>query len=375
MAISVYTSNLDGSQRVPLASLGPVAGLKFSNASPGGDTACTLSLSVPVAANPPGLGIGRVLTAYDGPVPVWSGILADPQRGTPWTLNAQGRSSLANTYMAVDGTGNTTGNPNSAIDQAILRGLPWTRGTALALPTPTVAVGDSYLGTLLDAITLAAGLHWQVDSFGAVTMTTQPTTPAYVLTTSNTPGGRTLDNYATDIYVRYLPAVTVSSASGSTVVAGPPTTVAAPNNPPASAPRPFGRKEALYDATPGGPLTQADAQYMANGVLKRVQPRASFSGAITVLPGDLLTLGGQPVRLSTVRAGVMVKMVGVQPDPIFGEQTFTTSVNVIIGQWDYDAVANTATLTPLGGTQRNLSSLLQAIAAGSKPTAPPRPWT
>jgi hypothetical protein len=276
----------------------------------------------------------------------------------------------------LDGTGNPTRDPNVAIDQSILRGLPWTRDQTLALPTPTVVVNDSYLGTLLDAITLAAGLHWQVDSFGAVTMVTEPTTPTLTLRTSNTPGGRTLDNYATDIYVRYLPALTVNLTSGgSSTVAGTPLSTAAPNNPAATAPRPFGRKEAVYDSTPGGPMTASFAQTMANGALAKVQPRAAFSGAITVLPGDLLTLGGQPVRLSTVRAGQMVKMIGVQPDPVFGEQTFTTSVNVIIGQWEYDAVAKAATLTPLGAAQRDLSSLLQAFAANAVPVAPPQPWT
>jgi hypothetical protein len=349
MALSVYTAQPDGTQRVSLDSLGDVAGLTFSNATPGGDTACSLSLSVPVGANPPGLGTGRILTTYDGPCPVWSGLLADPQRGAPWKISAQGLSSLANNYLALDATGNLTRDPNVAIDAAIARGLPWTRNTTLTLPTPSVVVNDAYLGSLLDAITLAAGLHWQVDSYGAVTMVAQPTTPTWVLTSTNTPGGRTLDNSATDVYVRYLPAVSVAlPGGGSTIVAGPPTSTPAPSNPP---------------------------QGFGNGALAKIQPRASFSGSITVLPGDLLTLGGQPVRLSTVRAGTVVKMVGIQPDPVYGEQTFSTSVQIVIGQWDYAATTGVATLTPLGGAKRDFASLLQSLASNAVPVAQPQPWT
>jgi hypothetical protein len=376
MALSVYTAQPDGTQRVSLDSLGDVAGLTFSNATPGGDTACSLSLSVPVGANPPGLGTGRILTTYDGPCPVWSGLLADPQRGAPWKISAQGLSSLANNYLALDATGNLTRDPNVAIDAAIARGLPWTRNTTLTLPTPSVVVNDAYLGSLLDAITLAAGLHWQVDSYGAVTMVAQPTTPTWVLTSTNTPGGRTLDNSATDVYVRYLPAVSVAlPGGGSTIVAGPPTSTPAPSNPPTTAPRPYGRKEAVYDSTPGGPVTLSAAQGFGNGALAKIQPPASFSGAVTVLPGDQITLGGQPVRLSTVRAGTVVKMVGIQPDPVYGEQTFSTSVQIVIGQWDYAATTGVATLTPLGGAKRDFASLLQSLASNAVPVAQPRPWT
>jgi hypothetical protein len=374
MALSVFTSAADGTLRAPLDSLGDVAELTFSNATPGGDTACSLSLSVPIGANPPGLGTGRILTVRDGTYPVWSGVLADPQRGAPWTIRAQGRSSLANNYLALDGAGNLTRDPNVAVDQAVSRGLPWVRPAAL--PTPTVVVNDAYLGTLLDAIALTSGQHWQVDSTGSVSMVTEPTTPTYVLASSNTPGGRTLDNYATDLYVRYLPALTVTLAGGgSQIVAGAPTSAPAPNNPSTTAPRPFGRKEAVYDSTPGGPVTLAAAQGFGNGALAKVQPRASFSGSITVLPGDLLTIGGQPVRLSTVRAGAVVKMVGVQPDPIYGEQTFTTSVSVVIGQWDVNGTTGVATLTPLGGSKRDIGSLLQRLASNAVPVAQPQPWT
>lgn len=168
MTVLAYTAALDGTDRVPLDSLGVVSALSYATAVPGGDTTCSLSLDLPVDANPPALTSGRRLEVWDGPVRVWSGVLADPQRGTPWTVSGTGLSALGKDYLALDASGNLTTNPNTAVDQAVIRGLPWTRPAAL--PTPTVTVSGADLGSLLDAVALASGTSWTVDANGAVTV-------------------------------------------------------------------------------------------------------------------------------------------------------------------------------------------------------------
>lgn len=368
MSIQAYTVCADGTGRVPLDTLGVVSALSYATAVPGGDTTCTLSLSLPVDANPPALTVGRMLQVFDGPALVWGGTLDDPQRGTPWQVSGTGLSTLAANYLALDASGNPTTDPNTAIDQAIARGLAWKR--TATLPTPTVTPSDFYLATLLNAVATASGQSWTVAADGTVTMLTiaTPTSADYILDATSTPGGRTIDGFATDLWAKYQPPVTVKdSVTGtSSVIAGPVSMIAADKNPSSSAPRPFGRREAVYDTTPGGPITSAAAQAMADGALALVQPRANFTGSLPILPGSLLTPGGMPARLAQVRAGQVVRLVGVSPDPTLGELTFSTSFPIVIGGWAYDAIADTAVLTPLGTQARDLGSLLTLVAAAAQ---------
>lgn len=362
MTVLAYTTALDGTGRVPLDALGTVSSLSYTSAVPGGDTTCALSLGLAVNANPWALTVGRRLEVRDGPGRVWSGILGDPQRGTPWQVSGTGLSALAADYLALDASGNLTTNPNTAVDQAIIRGLPWVR--TATLPTPTVTASGSDVGSLLDAVAAASGDSWTVGADGTVSMLSvaAPTTADYILDASSTPGGRTIDGFATDLWAKYQPPVTVSGAG---TIAGAPALIAADKNPASTASRPFGRREAIYDTTPGGPITSANAQIMADGVLALVQPRANFTGSLPVVPGALLTPGGMPARLAQVRAGQVVRLVGVSPDPTLGELTFSTSFPIVIGAWAYDAIADAAVLTPLGAKSRDLGSLLTLAAAAA----------
>lgn len=367
MTVLAYTTELDGTDRVPLDSVGVVTALAYTTAVPGGDTTCTLSLGLPVDADPYALTVGRMLEVRDGTRLVWAGTLNDPQRGTPWTVSGTGLSALAAGYEALDASGNLTTNPNTAVDQAISRGLQWHRPADL--PTPTVTVPATDLGSLLDAVALASSTSWTVAADGELSMleVASPTTADYILDASTTPGGRTVDGFYTDLWAKYQPPVSVTDPTthAVSIVAGPVTLIAADKNPAPDAPRPFGRREGIYDTTPGGPMNASDAQAMADGALALVQPRANFTGSLPVVPGALLTLGGMPARLAQVRAGQVVRLVGVSPDPTLGELTFSTSFPIVIGGWAYDAIADTAVLTPLGTKSRDLGSLLTLAAAAA----------
>lgn len=366
MSLAVYTSQPDGTNRVPLDNLGPVGGVRFANAASGGDVDCSLTLDIPADANPPALTLGRSLFVADGPMTVWSGLLADPKRGSPWQITGQSLSSLGGNYLALDSDSQITADPNTAIDQAIARGLPWIR--TIDLPTTTVANNGSDVASLMDAVALGAGSYWQVDTDSHVQLAELETDPSLILASITTPGGRTVDAFATDVWAKY---VSIAYDADNNVIAGPTLYVAADANPALSAPRPFGRVEAVYDATPAGPITSDTAQTMADGALALSKPQPSFTGDLTITPGALTSVGGQPVRLSTVRAGRKVRMVGVQPDPVLGEQVFAISVDIVIGQWEYDADSDTAKLTPLGAAKRDLASILRAASA----TTQQQPWS
>jgi hypothetical protein len=372
VSVSVYTCEVDGTRRAPLASIGTVTGLRWGSNIDGGDTACTFSISVPIDAQPAELRPGRLLTVVSGPVEVWAGLVADPQRGTPWTVNAQSLASTAGNYLALNGSGQYTSNPNTAVDAAITRGWPVSR--AITLPTPTVAPPSPTIGDLLTAVATAATQRWSIQD-GKVTLQSDPVLPTYRLTNVDKPGGRTVDNFVTDAYALYTPPI----GSGASTVPGPRTLVAATKNPPLTAARPFGRREAIYDATALGMLTSAQAAALADGVLVKSQAQPVFSGTMAVLPGALTTMGGQPVDLTTVQAGFRMVVVGAQPDPLSGSLTDYTTIEITCGDWQFDATTGVGTLLPIGGVKRDLASLLRAAAAVAAPTTAPtdaqvHPW-
>lgn len=348
MGCTAYTAALDGTGRVPLDSLGTISGLTFANNTTGGDTDCQLSLDLPVSANPPGLTPGRLLIVHSGPQRVWSGLLADPTRGTPWQVTGQSLASLAANYLALS-SGAATTNANLAVDGAISRGLPWTR--TQTLPTPSVTPSGDDVGALLDEVALVGGQQWQVDQYGYVSMTAVEATPSLLLTAVDVPGGRTLDAFVTAVWIKHCTSSTSTAA----------TLTPAPNNPTGAGP--WGRKETVIDRTTDGVLTVANAQALGNAVLAAMRPSPQFTGAVQVHSGDLTTIGGQPVALATVRAGQRVAIIGAQPDPALGELLPTTRVETVIGEWRYSADTDTAQLTPLGAPKRDLQTILTAAAA------------
>lgn len=365
MTITAVTYPVGGGVRTVINLLGQVGGVQFTSSLPGGDTSCQFTLAIPADANPAGLTTGSRLDLFDGPVRVWAGMLADAVRGTPWQVAGQGLSSLSDRYIALDASGVTTTDTTTAVTQAITRGLPWRNLIALSTASAASSTGST-VGNVLDVSSTGAGLFWGVDQNGELFQKAAPTTPSLLMVAANSLGGRTVDQFATDEYVRYTPPVNTSTGP----VAGPPNVAAAPNNPASNAPRPFGRWERLDDLGNDGPITAASAQTYANGQLAINQPRATFSGSIALQPGDLLTLGGQPVRLSTIRAGQMVRVLGVQPDPALAELVFTLAVQIVIGQWTYSVDSDTGSLTALGAPARPTLAIPMRVSASTHTSAP-----
>lgn len=420
-AFSVVTEPQTGGTGYPLHALGVVGGITYSSAWGGGCLTAEWDLGVGSRFSHQALTPGRKVRIFDGVLEVWRGILSDSDRGVPWRMHARGLASLCAQYAAIDGGGLATGNPNTAVDQAITRGLPVSRLATLPAPFPTSsatttlsagsAVADQTVsvtsatgfvagyqftvdtgssietrtiekvsgtsvtlsaplgiihangtsvtasgfdnpGSVADLLNLTAeqsGKRWGVFADGFITQPADPTTPDYIVVAVDTPGGRTVDDYATHLYAQF---------TDSTL--GWLNLVAATSNPTSNGT--FGRYERIVDLTPMGPITPAAAQQVLAGMLSNVGPRAAFTDSVAVQSGALLSPGGVPVRLSTVRAGRMVRFIGCVPDPAFGELAYTTSVDVVIGQVDYDTVSDTLRLQPVGMKARDLRAVLTAQA-------------
>lgn len=359
MGYSVRTTNPDATQPVLINRFGQVGALKYSWAYHGGCNACSWDMSLPVNFNHYSLQPGQLVTVYDGAMPVWKGVLNDPQRGYPWRFVAQGLASLASRYLAIDNGGLPTTVMNTAVDQAIIRGLPWHRGSPGTSPwaAPTDVITQDAAGTILSLLNqrmLAAKLRWIVNERGLLLWPTDPTVAEATIIASTTPGGRSITDYFSVLYIRYRDVVshTIKVAVGT-------------ENTQLTAK--FGRREALLDVTALGeinavswPLSQIATNYLA-----LVSPKGAFTGKVVIGRNQAFRLASQgtPARLSMLRAGHLLTFRGVQPDPESGELHPSTSVSVLVGDSEFDCVTENLTITPLGGKQTDLKAALAAAHA------------
>lgn len=331
----------------PLATIAGYGELEWSHAADGGCKAASWRMSLPLTYSHPALGRGSLVQIKTGPANLWAGKITEPDVDDDWTIHAVGLSELSRDFLAEDAAGDTTSKPDTAIDEAISRGLEWTRpvslsNSAFAGSDPTE--GINYVGDLLDAWADATGKRWGVNADGQVYAAADPTIPTWYLTPDSGRLGLADDEYASDLHVRYL-----ASGGYETVVV---------SSAPAVAQR--GRREFPVDATALGLLTGVQAALVGNALLDKGKARLGYTNGTEVTRYQLTTPGGTPAPLSFVKGGELIRMHGVtneqgQPLPY---------LDWVIGESNYQAEAETITLTPVGLVDRTLSDALTVTGAG-----------
>lgn len=348
MGFSIASTEADGTDRRHFDQWGTVGGLVYDHSYGGGCLSAQWTLDAPPYFSDQGARAGRIISIHDGPLRVWRGRLGEPDRGTPWTFHAEGLQAATANYAPVNSAVTpvvATTDPNTALNAAITRGLP----VVVPVPLPTVAQitdAPSTISDLLNQVADLSGQKWQVDRDGHLTMAAASTTADYLYLLVDT-FGRTLDGYATDIWVKF-----VNSVGGGIeyVTAGP-----------GSGTRPFGRVEQEIDLTNDTPMTTVAAQNIANAARGLLGEKLAFTNTLTCLPGQMLSTGGLPVRLSTVRAGQVIRLVGAATDAGIGEAAYTAGVQVVIGQTSYDAVGDVLAITPWNATRTDLVGALEDL--------------
>lgn len=332
-----------------LTTIGPWGELKWSHSADGGCKEATWRMDLPPTFAHPSLIRGKTVRIKVGPSNVWSGVLTEPDASDSWTFTALGLSALGADYLALDAAGNTTTTPDVAIDQAISRGLPWTRPTSIS--TAPVVVGDATaalntVGDLLNAYATSVGVRWGVDGNGQVYKRADPTVPTWLLSPGAGRFGLADDEYASDLFIRYLS----SGAGYATATVGD-----------ATARANFGRRERGVDATPLGLLTSTQAVAVGMGMVAKGSTRLGYTNGVTASKWQLTTPGGTPACLSDVKDGALVRMHGVlseqgQPVPF---------VDFVIGETSYEAGADVIGLNPVGLVARDLASVLSVTGSAA----------
>jgi hypothetical protein len=133
-------------------------------------------------------------------------------------------------------------------------------------------------------------------------------------------------------------------------------------------------QEAYVDLSSAGTKTSGSVQTLGNNILARYQ-RASFGGPFVVRYGELLTIGGQPVDLGTEQAGHVCQLV--LADYGYGGEVVPGPVSFLVGGFEYDDMAQTASVTPFQSVDLSVAGMLSNAALrvpGSGTAAQERLW-
>lgn len=341
MTISILSTAQDGTDGTWLDQLGVTADWKHTVTFPGGDTSATWTFQADNTLMSPALLPGRRILAKSGSCLVWFGRLEEPVRGQPWQMSAVGRAALAKDRV-ITGTGETL---NDVVDGAISNGLPWTRPASLTDPKasiPVLSTVDAALGQLVSETK-----WWTLDALGGVsTQIALPTTPALLTYVFDLPA-RTLDGYANVAVVQYQNpsgdphVVTVLGSSAEIALRG--------------------RIEIPLDLTSQGPLggtsplALANAQAAGAAKLSDLQQR-TWSAPFVTQQGSLYSITGAALDVATVRPGVLMRVIAFRPDDMGAE-----TVDIPVGQVDYDDDSHSIQLTPLAAAKNDFAAVLARI--------------
>lgn len=334
-----------------LRSKGHVSSVKWSTrwgAGPCGPELASCTLAVSPNADSSLLRVGRTLETWADGVLMFGGESSEPTRGFPWTLSAKGLASRAADFDAVDGSGNPTMNPRTAVTQAIARGLPWTNPNAF----PNVSIGDASpvplrLDQLLDQWAITDGKRWGTDAYGVAFAEADPTEPTLFLDARDLNIGVAEDGLFTAVRATY-----VSSVDG---VTGEPDGWDYEVATDAAAVALYGVREYAMPLTDLGYMVGATALAYATAQLALLTV-PQWLNRITTNSRRLRTKGGLGAHLPSVKAGQMVRLYNV-PRTLGGIQS-ELGLNVVLGEVEYDTDnPEEITLAPVNLAVRNLADM------------------
>ena len=133
-----------------------------------------------------------------------------------------------------------------------------------------------------------------------------------------------------------------------------------------------GRSEDFTDLSSSGLIGSSGAQTVGNRVFTRYT-RAAFTDPFTAGFGQLLNMGGVPVDPGVFYADGQTAMVCQLLLSDFAQpgEISPGPLRVLIGAYEWDDGALTATLTPFESLRKDWSSLLSAVTSTYQPRIPP----
>jgi hypothetical protein len=344
-----------------LGQIGPVNGLTHSYACPGGPDQLSCVLEIEADYRTDAMDPGRIVQEYRAGTVIWEGILQEPSftDGTGWEISAAGAGNYGNNFRAVFSSTWPASEPDQSVNNAIALSPGGLRWVNPGVGTPSGAwfgqpidSGSDTITDLLNLICTNGGLTWYVTTtqYGNILKVfALPTTPTRLLV-CQTPVPRTLGGDVNAVYLRYQVtddnATTGAAATFATTVATNAASILA-----------HGRLETYQDLTSADVMTQSAAQAVGSKVLQQYV-RASFGGPFVIQPGQLLTMGGQPVDIAMEQAGGVYQLM--LTDFAYGGEVSPGPIQFLVGNVAYSDDDDTLTVTPFAYLATDFASLLGA---------------
>ena len=353
----------------PLGSVGTVTALTYSFTCPGGADKMSCTVMAPAAYRTQLFNPGWQVKITRGGHQVWSGKLDEPVPGpSGWTLTAVGTGNRGQDFLATYTSTWPHSEPDEPVDAAISRGLPWVNpgvgSPAGAWYGQAVDTGAQTVSGLLSLICTRGGLTWYVNSQPGgtpgddLTVFPLPTAVNRLLVCTD-PVPRTLGGDINTIVLRYQSAADDPGGTGAAAVFS---TTSVQNSQSVAAHQVI---ETYVDLSSAGTMTAAAAQAVGSSILAIYQ-RASFAGLFTARYGQLTNTGGVPVDPGADQAGTVVKLI-LADFGYGGEVTPQFPVTFIVGGYEWDDLAQTATITPYQNVDQSLTGLLSLASTELTP--------
>jgi hypothetical protein len=315
----------------------------------GGCDEAVWSMAFPPMGRHRALVRGALVECFIGSTRTWMGTLGQPD-WSEGTFKADGLGKLAGKYQAVDASLSATSDVNTAIDRAIVRGLPWTRSASFGSGSWS-ATSDSLntLGDLLDLVADYYGSRWAVFEDGVIFRAPDPTIPTWQVAPGVIDLGEDDGDYASTVMGRYLDSAT------STYL-----TVTATDTKAAGV---YGTAEHPVDLTDLGPRSTTFAQTLVNGILANGRAKIGWANDVEVGPYELRTMGGLPADLSMVRAGQVVRVHGV-----YDQLNLTPYRDLVLGKVSRRSSSSTITLAPVDTQPQDVTDEVAATMRAATKT-------
>jgi hypothetical protein len=298
----------------------------------------------------PALHSGAAVEVMLGPVAVWVGALTEPDWDSG-EVTALGAPREAEGALSLDGAGEVTTKPDTAVDQAIVRGaLNWTRKDSFSASEIGAGAESSTqpsVARLLDAWAEDDDnpRGWRVGRDRALRVADDTeTAPSWFITPGSGELGVADDERADRVFVRFSD----STDAGAFHTASWP------------AATPAGGVERGALITNRGEMTPTAAEKIAKGIWRKMQGRSGWTNGVNVTRSQVTTRGGIAANLGLIKAGDAMRLLGV-PDP----RGLAHSLDVVIGDTDYDWAAGTIQLNPVGLAARTFEAVLEEFAPGA----------
>lgn len=320
---------------LPAWTIAPHTAPEYETAADGGCTSASFRFELTPRSQHQLLREGTLVEVMCGSMPMWTGVLSEPDR-TTWEVHASGLSVSLRDYLAVDALGNATRDVGVAIGQAIAMGWkganPGTVGASVTVPGEV----DSPIsvGQLLDDLAewLPGGLRWGTDRNGNLyTRTPGAAEPRWMAMPDAAAFGVTDENTPQRLAGRYF-----DGTNNATAWAG------------------AGTPQAAEDLTKWGTLTEAQAQQILAGKIARRGVTGWVNG-VSLSREQFRTLGGSTAFLGMVTGGDTMRAHGLP-------YTVTQSMflDVEIGKTVYVAGAASIYVEPINTAPRNLVDVIAA---------------